>query len=64
MPRELSGTAFGVYNAVLGIGSLLASLLFGLLWTEFGAPTAFYTGAGLALAAAAALTWVKERALA
>ena len=49
---------------MLGIGSLLASLLFGLLWTEFGAPTAFYTGAGLALAAAAALTWVKERALA
>ncbi len=60
VPRELSGTAFGVYNATLGIGSLFASIIFGVLWTEFGAPTAFFTGAALALAAAAALTWVGE----
>jgi len=54
-PRALSGTAFGVYNAVVGFGSLLASIVFGILWAEFGAPTAFVTGAALALAASVAL---------
>jgi MFS family permease len=54
-PRALGGTAFGVYNAVVGFGSLLASIVFGVLWTEFGAPTAFFTGAALALAASVAL---------
>jgi MFS family permease len=42
------GTAFGVYNAVLGLGSLVASLLFGAIWTQVSPPAAFYTGAGLA----------------
>jgi MFS family permease len=50
-PAPLRGTAFGVYNAVLGIGSFVASVLFGLIWKWFGAPAAFTTGALLALAA-------------
>ena len=49
-PASLRGTAFGVYNAVLGVGSFVASVLFGLIWKQFGAPTAFGTGAVLALA--------------
>jgi MFS family permease len=49
-PASLRGTAFGVYNAVLGIGAFVASVLFGLIWKQFGAPTAFGTGALLALA--------------
>jgi MFS family permease len=49
------GTAFGWYNAVLGFGSLGASVLFGFLWQTFSAATAFYTGAVLALVAAALL---------
>jgi len=49
-PASLRGTAFGVYNAVLGIGAFVASVLFGLIWKQFGAPTAFGTGAVLALA--------------
>jgi MFS family permease len=54
-PPTLQGTAFGWYNAVLGIGALGASVAFGLLWETFGPKTAFLTGAALALMAAVAL---------
>jgi len=61
-PASLRGTAFGVYNAVLGVGSFVASVLFGLIWKQFGAPTAFATGAVLALASTVLLfVIVQER---
>ena len=50
-PARARGTAFGIYNAVLGLGSLAASLLFGAIWTRVSPPAAFYTGASLAAAA-------------
>jgi MFS family permease len=50
-PANVRGTAFGIYNAVLGCGSLAASLLFGAIWTRVSPPAAFYTGAALAAAA-------------
>ena len=46
------GTAFGIYNAVSGIGALVSSVVFGLIWNAFGAPAAFASGAALALIAA------------
>lgn len=49
-PAERRGWAFGVYNAVLGIGGLAASVLFGAVWTVWGAAVAFTMGAVLALA--------------
>jgi MFS family permease len=45
------GIAFGYYNAVLGIGSLAASVLFGLIWTRVSPAAAFMTGAALSLIA-------------
>jgi MFS family permease len=54
-PGWAQGTAFGWYNAVLGFGALGASLMFGFLWQSFGAATAFFTGAGLALTASVLL---------
>ena len=54
-PASLQGTAFGWYNAVLGLGALAASILFGALWEGFGPRTAFLIGAGLALLAAVLL---------
>ncbi len=51
-PATSRGTAFGIYNAVLGIGSLAASLLFGFIWTRISPEAAFFTGAALALLAA------------
>lgn len=54
-PASRRGTAFGVYNAIIGIGALLASIVFGVLWTSFGAVVAFGTGAALASIATALL---------
>ena len=51
-PADARGYAFGVYNAVIGIGALCASLLFGAIWKLAGAPAAFVTGAVVALASA------------
>jgi MFS family permease len=56
-PESRRGFAFGIYNAVQGIGSLAASIVFGVLWNAFGAATAFGVGAALALAATA-LLWL------
>jgi MFS family permease len=54
-PSERRGAAFGWYNAVTGIGALIASIVFGELYEHFGAPVAFMTGAALAGAAAVLL---------
>jgi MFS family permease len=54
-PASRRGFAFGIYNAVLGLGQLAASVLFGLLWTAFGPAIAFAAGAALALIATALL---------
>jgi len=50
-PASLRGTAFGIYNAALGLGGLAASLIFGAIWTRVSPQAAFLTGAALALAA-------------
>jgi MFS family permease len=46
------GTAFGIYNGVAGIGALISSVVFGVLWTWFGPQVAFGLGAALAVLAA------------
>jgi MFS family permease len=48
-PRELRGTAFGVYNLVTGLMLLAASVLAGLLWSRYGAPATFTAGAVFAI---------------
>lgn len=59
---SIRGTAFGLYNLVIGLAALPASLLFGFLWTQGGPRLAFYTGATLALLASLALYLaVRER---
>ena len=59
VPERSRGYAFGVYSAVIGIGALCASLLFGGIWKLAGAPVAFAVGASLALASAALLAAVR-----
>ncbi|HMF60744.1 MAG TPA: MFS transporter, partial [Vicinamibacterales bacterium] len=54
-PAHRSGTAFGAYNAALGVGGLAASVLFGLIWTQVSPRAAFLTGAAIALLASALL---------
>ena len=50
-PANARGTAFGIYNAALGLGGLVASVVFGAIWTRVSPPAAFLTGACLAVGA-------------
>ncbi|MGC9393626.1 MAG: MFS transporter [Anaerolineae bacterium] len=58
VPEALRGTAYGTYNAVLGILDFPASLIAGILWQGlgswggFGASAPFFFGAALSLVAA------------
>jgi len=58
-PAAARGTAFGFYNAALGVGALLASVIFGLLYDRLGHGVAFATGAALAALAAVLLMLVR-----
>ena len=49
---NLRGTAYGLYNFVIGVGALPASLFLGWMWQQFGASTALLVSAGISLAAA------------
>ena len=51
VPSEQRGTAYGLYNAAVGLAALPASLMAGILWQQFSPGTPFLVGAGLALAA-------------
>jgi len=49
------GTAFGLFNLIVGAAALPASVLFGLIWHYLGAHTAFGAGSALAIAGAVIL---------
>jgi len=57
VPAERRGTAYGLYNAAIGLTALPASAIAGLLWQGafgwqgFGPAAPFFFGAGLALLA-------------
>jgi MFS family permease len=51
-PAHLQGTSFGLYDGVLGIGMLVASLAFGFVYDRFSPAAAFIMGAALSAAAA------------
>ncbi len=57
VPEAMRGTAYGLFNAAIGIAALPASLIAGLLWqgagawTGFGASAPFFFGAAMALLA-------------
>jgi MFS family permease len=55
VPASLRGTAYGYYNAAVGVAAFPASALFGQLWKSYGPAIAFEFGAALALLAAALL---------
>jgi MFS family permease len=51
VPMHLRGTAYGIFNAALGVAAFPASLLAGLLWDWYGPAAPFLAGAGLSIAA-------------
>jgi len=58
VPEEKRGTAYGVYNAAVGLAAFPASAIAGVLWQGlggwkgFGPAAPFFFGAGLAVVAA------------
>jgi MFS family permease len=62
VPEELRGTAYGTYNAVLGILDFPASLIAGLLWRWIAPAAAFYFGGAMALVAAAMMIFLMPKA--
>ena len=56
-PADLRGTAYGFFNLMSGIAMLVASVLAGLLWDQFGASFTFYAGALFCVIALLGLLW-------
>ncbi len=61
-PEDLRGTAFGFFGLTSGLAMLLASLLAGLLWDQFGAEATFLAGAVFCLLALAGLALSRSHA--
>lgn len=61
VPEERRGTAYGFYNLAFSIGVLPASLIFGGIWSYFGATTAFLLSAGISVVAAVGMMAVSGR---
>ncbi len=58
VPASRRGTAFGWYQATVGVAALPASIGFGVVWDRFGSPAAFGMGAALAVVAAVIMSLV------
>jgi MFS family permease len=62
VPVERRGTAYGLYNGIVGLMALPASLIAGVMWDKINPAATFYFGAGLAmLAMLGILMFIKER---
>jgi predicted MFS family arabinose efflux permease len=60
-PAGRQGTAFGYYNAALGLGTLAASVVFGFVYERVSPSAAFATGATLAVIATVLLAMTPTR---
>lgn len=58
VPAERRGTAYGVYNAAVGLAALPASFIAGLLWQTIAPAAPFIFGATLAFFAALSVTQI------
>lgn len=56
---EKRGTAYGFYNLAFGITVFPASLLFGLIWSQYGASAAFIVSAGVSIVASILLLTIR-----
>jgi MFS family permease len=59
VPPEKRGTAFGFYNLAFSITVFPASIIFGALWTQFGASAAFLISALISICSAILLLTIQ-----
>ncbi|MCZ7485536.1 MFS transporter [Rhizobium rhizogenes] len=60
-PSNLKGTAFGVFNLMMGVAVLLGNVIAGLVWDIHGSFGTFILGAALSCAALPVLIWISRR---
>lgn len=60
-PEKLRGTAFGVFNLVMGVAMLIASVIAGALWQGLGAKFTFLAGAAFTTTALIGLAVLRYR---
>jgi MFS family permease len=60
VPSDHRGTAYGLFNAAIGVAAFPASLIAGLLWQWFSPAAPFYFGAGLAFLSVCLLLLLPE----
>ncbi len=61
VPAEARGKSFGIFYLASGLCALAGSALFGLLYERISPHAAFFTGAGLAVAAVVAVLATRRR---
>ncbi|MBA4124472.1 MAG: MFS transporter [Acidobacteria bacterium] len=61
VPKGKRGTAYGFYNLAFSITVFPASIIFGAIWTTFGAEAAFLTSAVISVCAAFLLLTIQIR---
>lgn len=62
IPANVRATAFGLYNATIGVAALPASVIFGLIWKYVGMEAAFFWAVALAaISSLGLLLFVKQR---
>ncbi len=61
VPEHLRGTAYGIFNAALGVTALPASVIAGLLWDWYGPSAPFLFGGALAVLATVGLLLIPPR---
>ncbi len=52
VPQEKTGTAFGIYQTIIGLCTFFASLIAGLLWSYVGVSAPFIFGSIMTVIAA------------
>jgi len=52
VPQEKTGTAFGIYQTIIGFSTFFSSFIGGLLWDNLGVTAPFIYGSIMALIAA------------
>ncbi len=61
VPSKMRGTAYGLYNLAIGITVFPASLLFGLIWNQYGAAVAFISSAVISTISAFLILTIREK---
>ncbi|MBI5399553.1 MFS transporter [Candidatus Saganbacteria bacterium] len=61
VPRQIIGTAYGIFQAVIGVCTFFASLFAGLLWSFFNPAAPFIYGGILALISALLFVILEKR---